>query len=170
VADLQTCLTGVWEGGRLVTARRANLASLDTTGSQLEIVCSPPRPSTPTFTFSPADQDSFGCCDPLVRDPYESGTVEVRGSGMEGGGEGVFARRALPAQTLAAVFNGYRVPLYGGTHPATGIDDEQERYERLAYNIHMPEDENFYIDFPPNQADTRKYCASLGHKVVYKRI
>lgn len=84
---------------------------------------------------------------------------------MEGGGEGVFARRALPAQTLAAVFNGYRVPLYGGTHPATGIDDEQERYERLAYNIHMPEDENFYIDFPPNQADTRKYCASLGHKV-----
>ena len=105
-----------------------------------------------------------------VRDPYESGTVEVRGSGMEGGGEGVFARRALPAQTLAAVFNGYRVPLYGGTHPATGIDDEQERYERLAYNIHMPEDENFYIDFPPNQADTRKYCASLGHKVVYKRI
>ena len=100
-----------------------------------------------------------------VRDPYESVTVEVRGSGMEGGGEGVFARRNLPAHTLAAVFNGYRVPLYGGTHPATGIDDEQERYERLAYNIHMPEDENFYIDFPPDQADTRKYCASLGHKV-----
>ena len=29
----------------------------------------------------------------------------------------------------------------------------------------MPEDEHFFIDFPPDMADLNLYCASLGHKV-----
>ena len=35
----------------------------------------------------------------------------------------------------------------------------------MAYNIHMPQDADFFIDFPPDQADLSTYCASLGHKV-----
>ena len=35
--------------------------------------------------------------------------VAVASSGMEAGGEGVFALTRLPAATLAAVFNGYRL-------------------------------------------------------------
>ena len=33
----------------------------------------------------------------------------------------------------------YRVPLGGGHDPAAGLTTEEERYARLAYNIHMPE-------------------------------
>ena len=33
----------------------------------------------------------------------------------------------------------YRVPLGGGYDPAAGLTTEEERYARLAYNIHMPE-------------------------------
>ena len=33
----------------------------------------------------------------------------------------------------------YRVPLGGGHDPAAGLTTEEERYKRLAYNIHMPE-------------------------------
>jgi hypothetical protein len=89
---------------------------------------------------------------------------------MEGGGQGVFAKRALPAGITAAVFNGFRVPLLevvGGQ--AEDVGDE-EHYARLAYNIHMPHEEDFYIDIPPGQADLWVYCASLGHKVNHSFI
>ena len=43
------------------------------------------------------------------QDPYEARLVSVRRSKMDGGGEGVFARRDLPAGTLAAFFNGHKV-------------------------------------------------------------
>ena len=59
-----------------------------------------------------------------------------------------------------------KVPLYGGHDPASGLEDEVDRYERLAYNIHMPEDAEFFIDFPPDKADLGTYCASLGQKVA----
>ena len=29
------------------------------------------------------------------------------------------------------------------------LDTEEEIYDRLSYNIHMPEDENHFIDIPP---------------------
>ena len=100
-----------------------------------------------------------------MRDPYESKMIIVKTSEMEGGGEGVFARETVPADTLVAVFNGYRVPLLSGHDPAHGLDTVEERYHRLSYNIHMPQDESFFIDFPPDQAHLSTYSASLGHKV-----
>lgn len=60
-----------------------------------------------------------------------------------------------------------RLKVYGGRDPASGIEEEAERYERLSYNIHMPEDAEFFIDFPPDKADLGTYCASLGHKVSF---
>ena len=56
--------------------------------------------------------------------------------------------------------------VYGGRDPASDIVGEAERYERLSYNIHMPEDAEFFLDFPPDKADLDTYCASLGHKVL----
>ena len=56
--------------------------------------------------------------------------------------------------------------MYGGRDPASDIEEEAERYERLSYNIHMPEDAEFFLDFPPDKADLGTYCASLGHKVL----
>ena len=92
--------------------------------------------------------------------------MAVKTSEMKGGGEGVYASVPMPTGTLVAVFNGYRVPMASGHgDPAQGLTSEEERYHRLAYNIHMPTDADFFIDFPPDQADLTTYCASLGHKV-----
>ena len=57
--------------------------------------------------------------------------------------------------------------VYAGFDPAMGIEDDVKRYERLSYNIHMPEDADFFLDFPPENADLDTYCASLGHKVSF---
>ena len=162
--DLLTALTGQWSGARLVAARQAEVRTVRVTQQNLlHIECS--QPVGPTFSFSPSGPDNFGSSDPGMRDPYESKYIRVRRSGIEDSGEGVFAVEDLPPGSLAAVFNGYKVPLGSGQDLTAGLSSLDEIYERLAYNIHMPEDETFFLDFPPAQAQLSVYSASLGHKV-----
>jgi hypothetical protein len=44
-------------------------------------------------------------------------------------------------------------------------DDDEEIYNRLSYNIHMPENEDYFLDIPPHMRSLKVYSASLGHKV-----
>ena len=162
--DMKTALTGEWSGGRLVAARQAEVRTVRVTEENLlDIACS--QPVGPTFSFSPSGPDNFGSSDPSMKDPYETKYIRVRRSGIENSGEGVFALEDLPPGFLAAVFNGYKVPLCSGKDLTAGLSSLAEVYERLAYNIHMPEDESFFLDFPPARASLTEYSASLGHKV-----
>ena len=34
-------------------------------------------------------------------------------------------------------------------HISIILDNEEEMYDRSSYNIHMPENEDFFIDIPP---------------------
>ena len=43
---------------------------------------------------------------PHLADPYEAGRVAVRNSELAGAGEGVFALRDLPADTVACFYHG----------------------------------------------------------------
>jgi hypothetical protein len=45
------------------------------------------------------------------------------------------------------------------------LEDDEEIYNRLAYNIHMPENEDYFLDIPPHMRSLSVYSASLGHKV-----
>jgi hypothetical protein len=45
-------------------------------------------------------------------------------------------------------------------------DDDEEIYNRLSYNIHMPENEDYFLDIPPHMRSLKVYSASLGHKVT----
>merc|ERR1711874_626854 len=58
---------------------------------------------------SRSTQHSIGPA-PLVPDPYESSTVEVRFSQVEGGGEGLYARRNVAKGEIVAFYNGIRLP------------------------------------------------------------
>ena len=49
------------------------------------------------------------CRDLLARDPYEVRTVVVGQSGEREGGQGLFAARDLPPNTVAAFYNGVRL-------------------------------------------------------------
>ena len=162
--DMETALVGDFSGAEMSSSRQAEVSSISIDSNDMLVVkCS--KCYGPEFSFCPSGPDNFGLSDPLLRDPYECKYIRVLTSGMEAGGQGVFTQVKLPPNTLAAVFNGYKVPLGGGHDPAEGLDTAEERYERLAYNIHMPEDEHFFLDFPPNKADLTIYRASLGHKV-----
>ena len=46
---------------------------------------------------------------PLVPDPYEERTVEVRASGVGGGGEGLYVKRNIAKGELIALYNGVRI-------------------------------------------------------------
>ena len=79
-------------------------------------------------------------------------------SRIPGAGQGVFARRDLPPRTVAAFYNGLRVPV-------------DERFPKLRFppycikvgDVTDPCEE--FIDLPVREgADTELYCASLGHK------
>ena len=48
-------------------------------------------------------------CPPLQRDPYETKILRVGASRVEGGGEGAYARKNLPAGTVVAYYNGIRM-------------------------------------------------------------
>ena len=43
-------------------------------------------------------------------------------------------------------------------HISIILDNEEEMYDRSSYNIHMPENEDFFIDIPP------------GFRLVYRRL
>ena len=81
----------------------------------------------------------------------------------------MFAKTTLDPGTVSAIFNGHRLPF--GLNPAVDLEecgDDTKIYQRLSYNIHMPEDADFFLDVPPDQADLAVYRASLGHKVAKK--
>ena len=166
--DMKTGLQGSWQDGVMVAAREVMVNRVCVEEDYLRISCS--ACFGPEFSYAPSGANNFGCSDPLLRDPYESKYIEVKESEMEGGGEGVYAKVDIPKNTIAAVFNGYKVPLSSGTYLAEGIEDEEKIYERLSYNIHMPEDEDFFLDLPPAMASLSVYSASLGHKVNHSFI
>merc|ERR1719427_859988 len=94
---------------------------------------------------------------PHLADPYEAGRVAVRNSELAGAGEGVFALRDLPADTVACFYHGlYLQP--EETSPANNQD----------YQIYTDWDSapaSSYLDLPDGARELTGYRASLGHKV-----
>jgi len=162
--DMTTALVGDFFEGRMVWAKEAMVTSI-TIMEDLPSVTWTQDPTGPSFSYSPSTKDTFGPSDRLLRDPFETRQVLVRRSLMECGGEGMFARVSLPPGATAAVFNGFKVPLGESSLAELVKEAEEAVYDRLAYTIHMPQEEDFFLDIPPSQADLRVYCGSLGHKV-----
>ena len=161
--DLVTGLRGQWQDGTMIKAREVTVNCIDILNDKIRLSCS--SMTGPEFEFAPSGAKDFGISDPLIEDPYEQKYIFVRDSEMESGGQGVYAKENLPKGVIAAVFNGFRIALGSGCNLTEGITEEEKVYERLSYNIHMPEDEDFFIDLPPEKADLKVYCGSLGHKV-----
>ena len=166
--DMETGLRGSWDAGVMVSARQVVINYVWIEDNQIEISCS--ALFGPEFSFSPSGIDHFGSSDPMMKDPYESKYISVEKSKMEGGGEGVYAKTDLTTNTTAAIFNGFKVPQSGGHNLTEGIEEEEKIYERLSYNIHMPEEEDFFLDLPPAMADLNVYSGSKGHKVNHSFI
>ena len=54
---------------------------------------------------------------------------------MEGGGQGIDTKVDLAKNTIAAIFNGYKVPIVSGSYVAEDIEEDEKVYERLFFTI-----------------------------------
>ena len=93
----------------------------------------------------------------LVPDPYEASHVECRRSGINGGGEGLFAKKDLSVGTIVAFYNGVRLPYRLG--------GPIETWDTSAYKIFVNADftSGERIDIPKDMVSIKKYCATLGN-------
>ena len=109
--DLSTCLHGQYEDGVAVSVRPGVLTSVTMDHAI-------PRPhmlttSPVSVSHSVSTMTSVGPS-PLIPDPYESRTCEVRSSRVEGGGDGLFTVRDIRKGEIVAFYNGVRLPYVPG--------------------------------------------------------
>ena len=104
-------------------------------------------------------------------DPLESRMVRVGASGVEGGGEGLFAARDLPANTIVSIYNGIRmgpkeVAPWEGRDYAIVVEWEERV---LAFPFPWVSEEE-HMDMPAAFHSTTNYTATLAHKVNHSFV
>ena len=97
---------------------------------------------------------------PLLEDPYERLWVEVRQSTVQGGGEGLFARRDIPADTVVSFYHGLviRPDQEGET------EMRESHYDYMIFLDWNNTDHSHSLDVPPQYWSHQDYRASLAHK------
>lgn len=110
---------------------------------------------------------------PLLLDPYENVYVFVKSSMLPGAGEGLFAKRDIPADFVRSLcnccvrsssvshFQQKLLCFYNGCFVDHDVVDKRS----WRYNANtITRDQDFCIDVPAPFHDLRRYCATLGHK------
>ena len=110
-----------------------------------------------TFSHSPASHLAMSVS-PLLADPYERLMVEVRQSTVRGGGDGLFARTDIPANTVVSFYHGlvYR--------PGQEVEVEEDQYDYMIFLDWNNTDHSHSLDVPPHYWSHHNYRASLAHK------
>lgn len=141
-SDLSTALVGEWRDSKLVAGRSGRLTGLQ----EVQGVLVPSFTITDNSTTNHYERwistDSCMLCPPHRKDPYESTLVRVAKSEVEGGGEGLYARKNIPAGTLIAFYNGIRMTKeqrtpYGDTGYAIFVE-WAERGRRTGDHMDLP--------------------------------
>ena len=99
------------------------------------------EPSGPVLKREIATYD-FVTSEPMLRDPYETRMVDARSSGVDGGGDGLFARVDIEPNTVLAFYNGKRI------RPRSKDDWDHPDWNVNAYKIFDPAIKNGTIDIP----------------------
>jgi len=98
----------------------------------------------------------------MQEDPYESSILFVGPSQLEGGGEGAYAKKEIPARTVVAYYNGVRMQA-GQSFPYedTGYSIFVEWNRKSMYGYKNGD----HMDLPPKYHSSVNYMASLAHKL-----
>mgnify|MGYP001161651556 FL=1 len=157
--DLSTALLGAFVGGTMKAAKSTRLigVTLDPSTQIMTPVFAQTLPHQPVMRYSKATAESIGH-QPMVSDPYEDCTVRVRSSGVEGGGDGLFAQKDLAKGSMVAFYNGVRLPYRVGV---------KEEWATSGYKIYINADyeSGERMDIPEECQSLDVYCATLGHKL-----
>lgn len=153
--DLETAIVGRFEDGVLVNGRASKIASVSLESGVMVPRFQPPVGESMVFSKSSSSDVGEG---PLLEDPYEARTCDCQRSAVEGGGEGLFARREICQDEIVAFYNGVRLPYTPGL---------KEDWETSGYKIFINADykSGERIDLPGDLIYTNNYCATLGHKM-----
>ena len=154
--DLTSAISGTFEAGKLRNGKFGKVVSLDYDDVGMPIPKVEVLRDDQMFTYDPSMSVSISKS-PLVRDPYEHENVYVARSAIEFAGEGLYAKRFLPAGSLIALFNGIRQREVGYTKKMQEFSD---------YRIGMGAGE-VCLDIPGAYTSLDKYCATLGHKACH---
>jgi len=171
--DFFTSIVGVWQDHLLLRGKTTTLGeACQLIGGSWKLRFS--EPSGPNLFYSPPSHYSLGAPDPLLPNPYESRTVEVRESSHEGAGEGLWATRDLLPGEVVAYYSGFIIHCESSLRALDRreLTDELE-HERNMYNIALDiegdqgqVEHNLCIDLPPDIGQgMNHYRATLGHKV-----
>lgn len=97
--------------------------------------------------------------------------VRVADSGLEGGGQGLFANTDIPVDTIVAFYNGIRM-----------TPEEESPWQDRAYSIVVEWEEKKlafpfpwvsvadHMDLPPKYHTSEGYTATLGHKMNHSFV
>lgn len=155
--DLETAFVGQFANGVMISANPAHIVTSNLINNIM----------VPNFKILNKEA-KIGYCkstktslgkDLLFSDPYEFNHIICKKSNVEGGGEGVFAVKDIPKDTIVAFYNGVRLPYRVG--------GPKEEWATSGYKIYINADYSSgeRMDIPMEYVGLDKYCASLGHKV-----
>ena len=152
--DCKTALIGNFDGTVLVSAKVTSLVEVVEENRLLVPLFADPK-GPEIYTRDIADFDHV-TSQPLLPDPYESQTVEVRPSTVPGANDGLFSKHNVSAGTILAFYNGIR------REPKKTYDEPD--WTICAYKIFDPTRKKGSLDIPADYVDSDKYCATLAHK------
>uniref|UniRef100_T1J3X3 SET domain-containing protein n=1 Tax=Strigamia maritima TaxID=126957 RepID=T1J3X3_STRMM len=146
--DRWTALVGLFEDGLMIKAKLARVSKITRNVPEFYFV-----PSSAEYKYDISSHDCISS-DPLLPDPYEEERVHVKQSKIMGADEGLFSKLDLGPGVIVSFYNGVRL----------GNDEVDARsWDENGYTMIVNEHE--VLDVPPELVDTRRYCATLGHKI-----
>ncbi|TRY64272.1 hypothetical protein TCAL_02616 [Tigriopus californicus] len=161
--DFHTAIVGDYENDKLFNGHNRNVKAYRCRQGMLELQYEPLKKLSPVFKYEAANE-TFLTSKPLLMDPYDKRNVYVAPSGIPNAGQGLFAKRTIPAQTLIVTYAGLHVYDEEDLYSEDMTPDEVED----AHKNLMSYDDDYALNIPPDMSSLHQYCSSLGHKVQHK--
>jgi len=163
--DYSNAVVGLWMDHLLLQGKRTRLGEICKTAESWILKFS--ELTGPLLTYSPPSHYSLGI-NPLQRDPFEEGRVEIRQSSIPGAMQGLYSRTDIQAGEVITFYSGYIIDCDSSLRPLDRRDlSDEEEHVRNMYNIalDLEDNTNLCIDLPPELGnDISRYNATLSHK------
>ena len=159
--DFKSALIGTFKDGEMVFSQAAQLTGYTTENSCIK------RPvfTEPDGRLYPREISTheFVTSSPTLADPYESVTVEVKQSNVEGAHDGIFARKNTGKNVILAFYNGIKL--------IPNIASPNLDWAADSYKIFDPsKTPNGTIDIMEKYRDINNYYATLAHKTNHSFV
>jgi len=158
--DLKTALYGEFCEGKLVSARPAVVVHAQLQEDSV-LVPSFQITSEKIYKRWISTEENIAC-PPHLADPYESSLVQVKQSGMDGAGEGLFAKVDIPEGVIVAYYNGLRF------NAGDRMKEDETGYAIFVEHNARVDKHAKHMDIPSRYHSSQDYSATLAHKLNHR--